>query len=256
MIIFSAYLPTIESFSVIKDFLSLVEKNYKDDHVFIGLQKGTNPNVILLLSGYNNLKLHYDFIHDSTYINSDVSGFQRALELYYESDPQLTNTDKYVYFGHTKGVTTGNKSFRDYLYDKHFNNREHIEGLLESDKQIGCYGHLFSPINVDDSYTDVLTKWNKELPYTVLNYFFVNTFYVCKKNILDNFLKNIDQSFFSDNLVDRYFFERDFIHFVDMQGYLPVYDILEGNNGWRHKQPDKNDYLNILSKWKTCNNLL
>lgn len=257
MIIFSSFTPFQKDLGILEEFLSLVEKNYKNDHVFIGIQKDSCADTIPFLSKYKNLNLHYDVINPSTYINSDVCGFQKAIELYYNSDKELTKEDKFVYFGHTKGVTTGNYKFREYMFNKHFNDREHIETKL-APENCGAFGHILSPINSpnDTPYSKVLTKWNKKLKCTTLNYFFMYTFYVCKKNILDEFLKDLEYNFFTDNLLDRYFFERDFIHFVDMLGYEPVYNIIEGNNSWHFKTPDESDHLRILGKWRTENNII
>ena len=257
MIIFSAFVPRTTDFSIILEFLRLAEKNFSKENIFIGLQKDSHPEIINLLKQYSHLKLHYDFINATTYINSDVSGFQKALELYHNLPKKETENDKYVYFGHTKGVTTGIRIFRDMIFDKIFNNRPHIEARLE-DKNIGAYGYHLSPMdfNNGNSYSTCLLNWNDKLKYSVLNYFYAGTFFVCKKNLLDDFLKDIKYSFFTENLKDRYFFERDFIHFVDMLGYEPAYEEIVWNNSWTRKNPDRMDYEDILRKWRTTNNFL
>jgi hypothetical protein len=38
---------------------------------------------------------------------------------------------------------------------------------------------------------------------------------------------------------DRYFFERDFIHFVDMMGYEPIFETYGPNVTWGEVNPDE-----------------
>jgi hypothetical protein len=68
---------------------------------------------------------------------------------------------------------------------------------------------------------------------------FVNTLFVIKTHILKNLFERINPIFFTEFIVshhdiigDRYFFERDFIHFVDIMGYIPIFDNVAPNVSW------------------------
>jgi hypothetical protein len=67
-------------------------------------------------------------------------------------------------------------------------------------------------------------------------------------------LSGLNSVFFESKLIghngvgDRYFFERDFIHFVDILGYLPIFEEVSPNNSWLAS--DKNTIEKEIELWK------
>lgn len=253
MILYSAYIPSYDKLYILKEFLDICLETFKNEKIYIGFQLNTIHEVITLCNQYN-LNLVYDFSTENIYVDSDVPGFQTALRLY--SEDTSKDNSSFVYFGHTKGVTTAVDSARHFFYKIFFKEREIVENKLMLDDKYGCYGFWLSPIIVKPisdeykSYSDILLAWNKTLKYSVLNYFYTNTFYTIKRNILDTFLSNLDKAFYETNLKDRYFFERDFIHCVDMQGFEPLFERLSWNNSWITPNMSIEEYSNMLTKWK------
>lgn len=240
-IIYSVYVPTVSQIEVIHEILEV--GNILNEKVYIGLQKDSCKEAIDLL---NEKEVKWAHINPETYINSDVPGFQAALNLYH-TDEKVN--DKFIYFGHSKGVTTGFGSMRQFLLEDVFM-RHPLNKVPES---YGSYGYCLSPINLKSNYNPNLDRWNPHISGPHLNYFYPHTFYVIRQNIIDNFLKNINPAFFTTNLCDRYFFERDFIHIVDKQGYEPCFRELVWNNGWGDHSPSIYDYNNIIDAWRRVN---
>jgi hypothetical protein len=67
-------------------------------------------------------------------------------------------------------------------------------------------------------------------------------------------ISNLKPLFFDEKIEgvngigDRYYFERDFIHFVDMMGYQPLFEQYSPNMSWM--SPNEIDFIVNLNNWK------
>tara|TARA_R110000868_G_scaffold250790_2_gene507549 strand:- start:1066 stop:1854 length:789 start_codon:yes stop_codon:yes gene_type:complete len=258
LIFYSSYIPSINTLFIGEDFLKTIESTFNDSIVCVGIQKGSIPEWDIIIEEYKGkgLDIHYGHINDGLYVNSDVSGFQKALEIYCK-DLNYKEFDGCVWFGHSKGVTSGNIPYHKFIMKYFWYRRDMLEKSLMFNDEIGSYSFYLSLIpeytnsninNIWGDYTDF--KFTKKS----INYMYTNTFFMCKKEPFLNVFKKIKDKFFSEKLVgvseigDRYFFERDFIHFIDMQNLLPSYEELAINNVC--KNPTKEKLNNEIELWK------
>jgi len=260
-IIYSCFIPNKNKLYVAKEFLDICIKLYSDFNIYVGIQKDSDNSLIELLEEYKSkLKIKYSLINDSNYVNSDVSGFQKALELYY-NDYKINGGDKdkngITYFNHSKGATSNNNEIREFYNINFFNKKEEIYNKLYSSNEYGCYSHYLTLIKnnpINKPYSIIMKEFNNTLSRSVFNYFYTNTIFCLKTFILDEFLSNVKEKFFNNNLLnysDRWFFERDFIHIVDMQGYEPLFKELTVNYNFNnYGQITTEDYNNYYNEWK------
>lgn len=250
MIIFSAYIPNESKLYVLDEFLQLANKYHAAEPIYIGFQVGSDYDASLKHIAKYNLNIKTGLAKQELYVNSDATGYQKAIELY-ANDKRVDNS--FIYFGHTKSVTTNNHTYRYLFYKEIFANRPVIESQLGSSKTYGIYGYSISPIvdYTDKPFPCKLKDYSTVLKYQPMNYLMLHTFYVFKSYILNNFLDTVDNSFFTTNLTqlsDRYFFERDFPHISDMQGFYPTYNNIAPNFHSK-TMPDENDMNRVFRSW-------
>lgn len=260
VIIYSSYFPNKESIFRGLDFLKKMESDFYNYVIFVGIQQNTIDEWVELLNEYQNkgLKIFFGFCEEKLVVNSDVSGFQKALHLFKENKIKLKiKKNSSVWFGHSKGVTTNRMEYHEWVLKNFWDRKIEIETKLYSETNYGTYGYHISFIpNYEKSNIVELWKDYSSLIFKkpVLNYMFVNTFYVIKSEILDTLLNNINQTFFSEKIKgingigDRYFFERDFIHIVDLLGYEPIFEEFSPNTSWTSVNTD--EYNKNLLNWK------
>lgn len=235
-----------------------MQKHFKDYLICIGIQVDSTKEWTKKIKEYNDLNILYGDCDRKLYVNSDVSGYQKALSLYFENkDNYIFEENSFVWFGHTKGVTTKRMEYHDWVFPNFWEAKNSIEERLLVDNDKGCFGSHLSYLPSYD--TEKIKKiWcnytNKLLTEEPIKYMYVNTFFVVKNFIFQKVIDKINKSFLYEKLEgvngfgDRYFFERDFIHFVDMLGYEPLYDSFGVNVSWSVVNPQ--EYENHLFEWK------
>lgn len=260
IVFYSSFIPNKEGLQKGIDFLEAFEEQFSDYILFIGIQKDSLLEWEKTLNIFNkNNNIFYEKASPDLYVNSDVSGFQKALELYYKNiDHIILEPEACAWFGHSKGVTTNNNSYHYWCINNFWKQRDIIENRLNSDSNLGCFGKHLSYIPNYSQSTNISNIWTNYAPCNFikrpLNFMFVNTFFVIKHHILKTMLEKIDSSFFNSKIVgaygegDRYFFERDFIHFVDMMGYEPLFEEISPNHLWPF--PNVQEWLNEINSWK------
>jgi hypothetical protein len=257
LVFYSSYIPNEEKLFIGEDFLKQMLKDFKDSIICIGIQKGSTDLWIEIIEKYKSLGLdvYYDRIDDDLYVNSDVSGFQKALEIYCKK-LDYKDFDGCVWFGHSKGVTSNNIGYHNFSMKYFWDRKLELENLL-SNKEVGSYGFYLSviPGYKDSKINDIWRNYTEyQFPHKSMGYMYTNTFFICKKEPFLNVFKSIKDNFFKEKLVgvggegDRYFFERDFIHFVDMQNLRPSFEELTSNNIWQNV--NYNDYEQEIKLWK------
>jgi hypothetical protein len=257
IVIYSSFFPNDEQLFRGIDFLNMMKNHFSNYRIYIGIQLDSIPKWKEIISEYkkNGLDITYDDINPKLYVNSDVSGYQKALELLYK-DPRPMTGD-FVWFGHSKGVTTKNYNCHNFLLKNFWGKKYEIETRLNSNEIYGCFGNHISFLPEYDK-NKILGVWKKyssiEEKKESIRFMFINTLFVLKTQILKNLFENINPIFFTELIVshhnivgDRYFFERDFIHFVDIMGYIPIFDSVAPNVSWRYV--DRLTIENEINLW-------
>ena len=242
IVIYSSFFPNEEQLFRGTDFLKIMKNYFSDYRIYIGIQVDSIPKWKEIISEYkeNGLDITYGDVNPKLYVNSDVSGYQKALELLYKDDRPIVGD--FIWFGHSKGVTTKNYDCHNFLLENFWGKKYEIETKLNSNEIYGCFGNHISFLP-EYSKDKILKVWKKyssiEEKKEPIRFMFVNTIFVIKKHILKNLFEKINPIFFTELIVshhniigDRYFFERDFIHFVDIIGYIPIFDNVAPNVSW------------------------
>lgn len=251
-ILLACYLPSTNKRYVIKEILEYLSRRETGQTVFIGIQSNSIPETEeFIRKSKGNLKIKTRRVTPEMMIDSDASAFISALELYKESD---MNFEK-CYFCHTKGITSGNDKLRQQMYKLLFEGTL-INECLSGDN-VGSYAPYLTTtdVQVDIEKMSSMSRFISSdiLKYPVLEYYYINTFFIMKNHVLKTFISNVDDSFFTTNISeysDRYFFERDFSHIGDMMGYEPSYFCSHGNYSTRYIAPSL-DQINLkFKKWE------
>lgn len=233
------------------EIFSYFIQSQKNLDIFIGIQHNSIPETEDILKSFNkNVKIKR--VSKEICIDSDASGFITALELYKDSEKDYEK----CYFVHTKGITSGNDSLRKLMFNSLFSTQYYdlIQKNLEPEN-VGSYSLYLTTIDVpgDIKKLSCLLQFNKDFTHNVpIEYYYINTFFVIKNHILKRFIENVDDKWFETNIgeySDRWLFERDFCHIVDMYGYLPSFRFLHGNYSTGYKTPTINDFDEKVKKW-------
>lgn len=271
--IISFFLPTKESTLILDGIINKLETRFNNLTIFIGL----NPSPFLeegikIIEKYEKIKIIYGVTPKNLVCDSDASGYQTALKLLKNSE----KTFDLYWFMHSKAITTNRHEERNYIFNDFMNNKEMIESLFEKNDFIGSYGdmliqlatlkegHKFSTPTESGNYLDKFYNFKIKIPF---EYFYAKTFFVVRGNIINNFIKNCQESFFNDYLninnwdyTDRYFFERDFIRVVDKMGYVILGRIVSSgisDNRWGNIGTEESNkrYLEEMILWLDKNHL-
>lgn len=251
-ILLACYLPSIKKRYVLKEILEYLSRKETGQTVFIGIQSNSIPETEeFIRKSKGNLKIKTRRVTPEMMIDSDASSFIAALELYKESD---MNFDR-CYFCHTKGITSNNDQLRQHMFKLLFDGTLIKESL--ADEKVGSYAPFLTCTNIgnDIGKMSSMRRFISDdiLKYPVMEYYYINTFFILKNHILKRFISNVDDSFFTTNIneySDRYFFERDFSHIADMMGYEPSYFCSHGNYSTGYLSPSLNEINKKFNKWK------
>lgn len=258
IVLYSSFFPDEKEIFRGVDFLNQMYFFFKNYKICIGIQLDSCDKWVEIIEEYisKGLNIKYDFCEKDLYVNSDVSGYQKAIEVFHKNFLNTSCFSPFVWFGHSKGVTTKKTVYHDFSLKSFWSKREEIEERLSSQKNKGCFGHHLSYIpNYDEK--NISQIWKKYSNFVQLkkplNYMLTNTFYVVKYEIFYEMISKINSTFFNEKIEgisgsgDRYFFERDFIHFVDMMGFEPDYNFIVPNITW---SANNIDYKKNLEEWK------
>lgn len=251
-IFFACYLPSRDKIYVLEEIFEYFYKDQNAD-VYIGIQYGSISETESIIKKLfkNKNKLYIGTVTKKMMIDSDASSFLKTLELYKKQSNKKAY--KYCYFLHSKSITSGNDELRTALLKELF--LYNFSEIIDQDF-IGSYGPILTVTDVEKDIE--LMKCMKKFisddnaSYDVMEYYYLNTFYVVKGHIIKTFIDTVKNNFFDTHIKfysDRYFFERDFYHICDMYGYLPSYKYLGGNYSTNYKTPTKEDVDLKLNKY-------
>lgn len=252
-VVFSSYIPNLESLFVWKSFLEIFLNNFHDYDIYVWINYWSiNQREDLLLEYTTKLNINYWYVDKNLAINSDASGFQKALEILKKQSKRY----ELIWFGHTKWSTSARHSIREMIIKDFFWNKSEIENLFEKNKKIGIYWTYITTSTNFYTIDHNLDKLNK-YPYISANIFYLYTFYVISWEIIHDFLDTCDSSFFDKNLIehhwfDRYFFERDFPNIPTRYGYNFWYKTITHHPFWNINYKSK---IDLFSKRRFKDNI-
>lgn len=249
-ILFAVYLPSKQKRYVLEEIFEYIKVNDKNAKIFIGVNHNSiyeTEDILRKIKG--NLDIEVRRVPEHMELNSDACSFITALELYSESD---MNFDL-AYFIHSKGITSNNDKLRKMCFDEMFDQATVLEKL--NDPKVGSYAPY---LTLTDAWVDIdlmscMKRFNPSVCiFPVFEYYYINTLFVIKNFILKNFIHSVSKDLFNTNIIeysDRYMFERDFEHIVDMQGYIPSFKHFHGNYSTNYVAPIQSKYDEKLSKY-------
>lgn len=253
-VLFACYLPSLEKVDVVQEILGTIKyKEGEGTTVFIGIQNNSIPETEAIIKRIAwPLKIEITRVRDDLAIDSDASAFMAALDLYRKSSAPFN----LCYFVHTKSITTGADHLRTHLLALLFNTKTITEKL--SNENVGSYGPFITLIQ-ESKQLSCLKRFTKKNTFTVppMGYFYPHTFFVIKNKILKRYVLGIDSRIFNTPIglySDRYLFERDFPHIVDMMGYEPSYSMTHGNHETKYQAPTDEEVAIKLKEWKVMKN--
>lgn len=197
-------------------YIDAMRNNFPNEDVYFGINpSSSNYHKTLPLLGYENIEL----VNENQVVNSDASAYQAALKNLRNSGKEYDN----IYFIHTKAMSYPQEQIWFSSYDSYylgfFRQLQTIRNILDTETNVGGVSYVGrnEPMN-DSGYSKALDKYMKFPTDNVENIMSLLTFYTIRGNIVNKFLKNTSEDFFTDTL-DRYFFETSFPLIVDKMGY-------------------------------------
>lgn len=233
-LLFSAYLPDdsilpaheqANRLYIGQEFLHRFKQDFKDCDLYMGINPGTMTEFkdLLELSKKDFNNLEFVDVPADLYTRSDASGFQASLKLLKESNKEYD----LIWFGHTKGGHYNDiyrAECRKFMIDNFFGKRKEITQLLNDHKEAGIFGNVITVDKSPDAPNKVLNHYYKHFKYGCTSLAYLYTFYVIKGSIVNEFIHNCEQSFWEDNLRDRFWFEGNFPHIATKMGYEQLYE--------------------------------
>jgi hypothetical protein len=201
-------------------YLSYIKEFFKDCDIYIGVNHNSDLSWVDMIELNMNMEnVNITLVDPELSVNSDVSGFQVALDAMRNSGKQYDT----VYFMHSKGTSYPFDhqwyiSCRDYFM-QFAEKRVECDSELQKD-DVGGWAHIARKFNMNESDYYKLMKSFIELDISnsAQDNMWLITHYAIKGEIVDWFFKNCTPEFFTTKLEDRYFFEVCFPLIIDAYG--------------------------------------
>ncbi len=242
-IVFASYINNDDTLRLGHRFLEVFQSKFFDCDIFIGINPCQKQKEWVNAIENSPLNIKFALTPPDLVMDSDASAYQTALRLLKESHCEY----ELVWFGHTKGCTSGRYDITDSYINNLFLKRDVINEIFRN-PEFGIYGLecVLHPEKIEYRISEYRTyKFN---PLMILY-----SFYVIRGNIVDDFIHNCREAFFTQKLKgDRYFFERDFYQIVFMQGYLPMAEnvVQLYFNNWDRIVSDRRAFNNRIKGWR------
>ncbi|MBU1349404.1 class I SAM-dependent methyltransferase [Patescibacteria group bacterium] len=244
-VVFASYIPDGDGLQLGRKYLEAMKKGFSDCDIYIGINP--SPMEAEWIETIKCLlpKAKWQVTPGALTLDSDASAYQTALHVL------KGEKNKYdlVWFGHTKGVVSKRYNIAERYINEFFGKREEIEKIFDFPKY-GCYGleAAIRPYPLEDYISEYFDR-----KISQLDIMYLYSFYVLRGDIIDKFLENCQDSFFSKKINDRYYFERDFYQYSFNLGYLPyVKEIVQLNFGVWRKVPSTRAIFNDKAKGWTA----
>ena len=245
---------------VLHEFLSQFKTLYSDCDFYIGINYNSLNEIETVIDSYGlnaNIKrlTNYDL-----YCGSDASAYQQALKLLKDSN----KTYDLYWFAHTKGAVNNRSYERNMYLTQLFGNRTHIESMFKNNDQLGSYalrgvsrsaGQLqWATFNKDHEVDICLNSITNKLPFTHVNWSYIETMYVINKHSVETFLSLTTNLFYDTKIEEPCYFETVFPWIATRCGYFPYIHQSDCFFGERNLNDITNDWiqsnnLNYLTKY-------
>lgn len=240
---------------VLYEYLDVFKTHYSDCHFYIGINYGSIPEVEEAVKSYG-LAVTTTRVPENLYCESDASAYQAALKILKESDLRY---DLY-WFAHTKGAVNHRPGERSLYLTHLFSNRIAIQQFFQDYEYIGSYalrgvstsaaGDNWATFN-RDHYIEICSNLITEsLPYTHVNWSYIETMYVLNKYSVETFLSLTDENFYNTKIQERCYFEVIFPWISTRCGYFPY---IEQSSCFFNRNIS---LKNITNDWIVKNNLV
>jgi hypothetical protein len=211
---------------VLHEFLSMFKQSFLDCKLYIGINYGSLPNTEQIIESYG-LHTQIKRVHDvNMYTGSDASAYQAALALLKHDN----RSHDIYWFAHTKGAVNDRNFERALYLNELFNKRNQIESLFLTHKHLGSYalrgvsrsaGSLnWATFNADHDIDICSNVLSNELPYSHVNWSYIETMYVINKNSMETFLTMTTDVFYNTPISEPCYFEIVLPWIVSRCGYF------------------------------------
>lgn len=252
-VVFAASIFDSTRLNVIREFFSSFKTNFGDADFYIGINHGSIPNMENVIKEY---ELNCYFIQGipELYTKTDASAYQAALKLLKQSG----NKYDIYWFAHTKGGVNSREGVRELYLKEMFSKRKEIEDMFVKYPKLGSWGlrgNSISAAGVNWKDYDVdcglpickNVPLNSSFPFTHVNWSYIETLYVLKKEAVEGFLELSPNEFFTTKL-NPWYFETVMPWVPSRAGYFPYVKIQR--DFW-----DRCELTDITKQWINENKL-
>lgn len=211
-VIFAASIFDRSRLDVLHDFFSAFKTHFSDADFYVGINYGTLPELEDEIKKYGLNVNIVRLTNENLYTRTDASAYQAALKLLKNSGKKY---DIY-WFAHTKGGVNHRPAERQMYIDEMITQRKPIEEMFEKYPHLGSWGIRGNSIsgggvnwynyNVDVSFPPICRNvplpW---CPYDHVNWSYIETLYVLKKEAVETWFKYMHDDFFTTKLDGCYF---------------------------------------------------
>ncbi len=253
-IVFAVSIFDVNKLHVLSEFLDIFKQNYSDCDFYIGINYNSIAEVESVIESYNLNAVIERLTNSELYCGSDASAYQLALKLLKESKKSY---DLY-WFAHTKGAVNSRPTERAMYISKLFLNRLHIETMFKTNRDLGSYAirgvsrsaghHDWSTFNRDHEIDICSNTISKEMPFSHVNWSYIETMYVLNKQSIEIFLSLTTNTFYNTKIEEPCYFEIILPWIVSRCGYFPY--VLESSCFFGERN------LNEITKEWICVNQL
>jgi len=253
-IVFAVSIFNEEKLNVLTEFLDTFKLHFSDCDMSVGINYGSIEEVERVLASYDLPIQHIRITDKDLYTGSDAGAYQAALSLLKASNKQYD----VCWFAHTKGAVNNRPVERGMYLSNLFRNRIHIENLFQQYDKLGSYalrgvsrgagGDAWSTFNRDHHIGICSNEVFSDFKYTHVNWSYIETMYVINGKVVQSFLDNTSESYYTTAIKEPCYFEVIFPWIVGRCGYFPY--IKQSECFWREA-----DLRNITQRWIDENNL-
>jgi len=252
-VIYAASIFDVTKLNVVDDFFSMFKTHFHDADFYIGINYSSIPTLEDEIRKHG-LNCQFRRLENANlYTKTDASAYQIALQLLRESG----NTYDIYWFAHTKGSVNAREGVRSLYFDEMFSQRKVIEDMFEKNPLLGSWGLRGNSIsaagvewknyNVDLYVPICVNVLNPPFNYTHINWSYIETLYVLKKEAVEAYLKVLPEQFFN-NTLNPWYFETVMAWVPSRCGYFPYVKIKK--DFW-----ERCDLTTITKQWIDENKL-
>jgi hypothetical protein len=254
-IIFAVSVFNTSRLYVLHEFLTMFKSNFSDCDFYIGINYNSCLEIEEIIKTYDLNVVMERLERSELYCGSDASSYQLALKLLKKSKKSYN----LYWFAHTKGAVNDRPYERDMYLNHLFANRTRVEQAFKEYDRIGSFGLRgvsrsagqlqWSTYNKDHEVDICSNIIDNKLPYTHVNWSYIETMYVINKQSIETFLSLTTDLFYTTKIEEPCYFETVFPWIATRCGYFPYVHQSECFFGERN-------LVDITYDWMIENDLL